>query len=227
MRQPIFLELFSGNGTLAAAARSAGMMALTVDIDPKRKPDICIDILNLRRSLLPGRVDVIWASPPCTQFSLLQAANHWESTPIGYRMYHHKPLTQGAFQALRIIRATARLICQLNPTFYFIENPRAILRHRPEMVFVPYRKTVRYSDYGAAYEKPTDIFTNCKYFQPIQSRRPVGLKQLTEVPTVEERAAIPGLLAKEVINTCLTHLTGQWVLTPEINLNPCGIDPSV
>ncbi len=221
MRQPVFLELFSGNGTLAEVARAAGMKAITVDIDPRRKPDICIDILNLRRSILPGHVDVIWASPPCTAFSLLQCSNNWESTPISYRMYHHKPLTPGAFEALRIIKATGRLICQLNPTFYFIENPRAVLRHRPEMVFVPYRKTVRYSDYGAEYEKPTDIFTNCKHFQPIQSRRPAGLMKLTEVKTVEERSAIPHALAREVVDTCLAFLPGQWVLTPEIG-NTCG-----
>lgn len=225
MRQPIFLELFAGQGVLSAASRAAGMKSVTVDIDPKRKADITIDILNLRRSILPGRVDVIWASPPCTQFSLLQAHKHWESTPIGYRMYEQTPTTPEAVQALRILRATARLICQLQPTFYFIENPRAVLRHRPEMVFVPYRKTVRYSDYGKEYEKPTDIFTNCKYFQPIQSPRPVGLKHLTSINSVEERASIPEKLASEVVDVCLRHLPGQWGLTPEIAMT-CGMAQS-
>lgn len=226
MRQPVLVELFAGTGTIAAAARTAGFKTITIDNDPTRKPDICIDILNLRRSILPGTVDVVWASPPCQRFSLLQCSNHFKSHANGYRSYYHEPVTEEALQALRVLRATARLICQMNPTFYFIENPRAVLRHRPEMVFIPYRKTVRYSDYGAPFEKPTDIFTNCKYFQPIQSGRPAGLMKLTDIKTVEERAAIPKELARYVVKTCLTHLAGQWVLMPEMEIETCGMAQS-
>lgn len=217
MKKPIFVELFSGSGTMAAAARSAGFTAITIDIEAKYKPDICIDIMNLRRSMLPRHVDVIWASPPCTAFSLLQSGRHFHSHKTGFRRYYHEPKTEEAIQALQVLRATARIICQMNPIFYFVENPRAVLRHRPEMVFVPYRKTVRYSDFGAEYEKPTDIFTNCKWFQPNRSRRPVGLKHVTDLPNAHERAKIPTDLAKYVVKTALKHLPTH-IITPELEL---------
>lgn len=218
MKKPILVELFSGSGTIAATARRAGFETVTVDIEQKFKPDICIDILNLRRSKLPGHVDVIWASPPCTKFSLLQSAKHFQSHRTGFRRYYHEPKTDEAIQALQVLRATARLICQMSPVFYFIENPRAVLRHRPEMVFVPYRKTIRYNDYGTEYEKPTDIFTNCKYFQPHTSSRPKGLKHVTELPNAHERAKIPTELARYVVETALKHLPENYILTPELKL---------
>lgn len=212
--KPIFVELFSGSGTVSKVARACGFETVTVDIEPRYKPDICIDILNLRRSQLPRSVAIVWASPPCTAFSLLQSHRHFTSHRTGYRRYYHEPTDEAGRSALQVLRATGRLIVMMEPQFYFIENPRGILRHRPEMVFVPYRKTVRYSDYGMEYEKPTDIFTNCKYFQPHTSRRPVGLKHVTDLPNAHERAIIPAELAKAVIDSCLPHMP-RTILTPE------------
>ncbi|UOF77800.1 DNA methyltransferase [Inoviridae sp.] len=215
-KKATFVELFAGSKTMSQAFEKAGFSTVSIDIEPKHEPDICIDICNLRRSLLPGHVDVIWASPPCTAFSLLQSHNHFKSWPIGFRRYYHEPRTPEAASALTVLRATARVICQMNPVYYFIENPRAILRHRPEMVFVPYRKTVRYSDFGCEYEKPTDIWTNCPHFQPYTSTRPVGLKKVTDLPNAHERAKIPEKLAEYVANICAKHLTRSVLLTPTL-----------
>jgi hypothetical protein len=209
--KPVFVELFSGSGHMSEAARNAGFNTVTVDIEQRFEPDICIDILNLRRSLLPGHVDVIWASVPCTVYSVLSSSKHWDSIKIGYRLYNHAPKTSEAIQALRVLRATIRLIVELNPRFYFIENPRGVLRHRPEMLFVPFRREVRYSDYGFEYEKPTDIFTNCEFFKPVKSGRPVGLKQLIDVPTAFERSLIPPALCEYVANTSLENLYSRSV----------------
>ncbi|MFM7012850.1 MAG: DNA cytosine methyltransferase [Betaproteobacteria bacterium] len=214
--KPIFLELFAGKGTLSLSARRVGFESVTVDIDPSTKPDICIDILNLRRSILPNKVAVAWASPPCTQWSLLQSHYHFSSLEIGYRTYYHEPRTPQAIKSLLILKATARIICSLNPHYYFIENPRAILRHRPEMCFVPYRKTVRYSDFGFPYEKPTDIFTNCKHFQPHTSRRPKGLALLTSEPDLLVRQSIPPQLADYIAHVSAAHLPSGYTLTPAL-----------
>jgi len=218
MERPIFVELFSGSGTIAAAARRVGFRSVTIDIDPRTKPDICLDITNLRRSILPKNVAVVWASPPCTKFSLLQSSRHFESRRVGYRKYYHEPKTNEAIQALWVLSCTLRLICQLNPEIYYIENPRGILRHRPELVMVPYRKTVRYSDFGAEIEKPTDIFTNNPKFNPTQSKRPKNLKHLTEIGTVEERATIPTELAKYIAEISATSMPGLWILSPELEI---------
>lgn len=168
--KPVFVELFSGSGHIAAAASMRGFDTVTIDIEPRFNPDICIDITNLRRSQLPGKVDVIWASVPCTVYSILNLANHWEKICIGYRRYYYVPKTPEALGALRVLSATIRLIKKLRPIYYFIENPRGALRHMPQMAFVPHRRSVHYSDYGFDYPKPTDIFTNCPHFTPIEPK---------------------------------------------------------
>lgn len=204
-QKPVFVELFSGSGDMSAAARCAGFDTITIDIDPANKPDICIDIMNLRRSALPGCVDVIWASVPCETYSVLSISAHWEKINLGYRNYWYTPRTPAASTALRLLTSTIRLITRLNPRLYFIENPRGALRHIPQLAFVPYRRSVAYSDYGTPYNKPTDIFTNCKAFKPKELTRSAGKKFeyfLTDVEGRLNRAKIPPALIAEVIAAC-------------------------
>lgn len=206
--KPLFLELFSGSGHIAAEASSRGFEPLTVDIEPRFQPDICIDICNLRRSLLPGRVDVIWASIPCTVYSVLNLANHWQKTCIGYRRYHYSPATPEALAALRVLTATIRLIRKLKPLYYFIENPRGALRHMPHLALAPYRRSVHYSDYGFDYPKPTDIWTNCPHFVPIEPKgkaRLCGHAGVAGLNGAYERALVPpGLIG--YLMECLEFL---------------------
>ena len=214
--KPIFLELFSGSGHIAAAASIRGFDTVTVDIEPKFNPDICIDIQNLRRSILPRSVDVVWASIPCQVYSILNLANHWEKICIGYRRYYYTPKTPAALEALRILAATIRLIKKLNPIFYFIENPRGALRHMPHMAFVPYRRLVHYSDYGFDYPKPTDIFTNCPHFTPIQPTNkklnPDGYRGagVMALGSAYERALVPPKLIAYLLD-CIQFLAPNEV----------------
>ena len=48
--------------------REAGHEVVSVDIDPRYHPEICEDILQLSYCKL-DTPDVIWASPPCDQYS--------------------------------------------------------------------------------------------------------------------------------------------------------------
>ena len=204
----LFIELFSGSGHVAAAARTAGFETITIDIEEDKKPDICIDIINLRNSALPGRADVVWASIPCTVYSTLSIATHWRKISIGYRQYQYIPQTPKSIEAIRILNKTIRLIRKLKPTYYFIENPRGALRHFPQMLLVPYRKTISYHDYGFEYYKPTDIFTNCPHFNPKRIKTAVNRKfekELMDVGTAAERAIIPPNLILEVVS-CVSHL---------------------
>ena len=206
--KPVFLELFSGSGHIAAAASMRGFDTVTVDIEPRFNPDICIDICNLRRSLLPGRVDVIWASIPCTVYSILNLSNHWQKQCIGYRRYHYTPATPEALEALRILTATLRLIRRLKPLYYFIENPRGALRHMPHLSLAPFRRSVHYSDYGFDYPKPTDIFTNCPHFTPIEANGKPVLNGATGVVALKdgyERGLVPAGLI-EYLMECLDFL---------------------
>ena len=192
--QPVFVELFSGSGHISQIAQEYGYRTRTIDVEEKYNPDICIDILNLRATQLPGSVDVVWASIPCTVYSILNIPNQWEKICIGYRQYYYVPKTKKATAALRVLAKTISLIKQLNPIFYFIENPRGALRHMPYMKFIPYRRCVSYKDYGFEVYKPTDIFTNCQHFRPTEIRGAVGTnfgKQIQDLSNAYERSLMP------------------------------------
>lgn len=205
--KPVFVELFSGSGHIAAAARCAGFEAITVDNNPDLEPDICIDVRNLRRSALPQNVDVVWCSFPCTDFSKLSLANKWEQQPIGYRRYYYQPRSPESVETLQLLHSTIRLLVKLSPVYYFIENPVGAMRHMPHVLFVPYRHTVAYSDYGFQYLKPTDIFTNCPYFHPrpftMPAEMPAG--KLVEQKGVFARSLVPPGLITEMLDS-VRHL---------------------
>ena len=62
------LNLFSGTDSVSKPFREAGHEVISVDIDPRFHPEICEDILQLSYCKL-DTPDVIWASPPCDQYS--------------------------------------------------------------------------------------------------------------------------------------------------------------
>ena len=155
---------------------------------------------------------MIWASIPCTVYSILNLHRHWKKICIGYRRYYYVPKTPEALEALRILTATIRLIKKLKPLYYFIENPRGALRHMPHMAFVPYRRLVHYSDYGFDYPKPTDIFTNCPHFTPIQptNKKLNGHAGVMTLPSAYERSLVPqGLI--EYLMECLGFLVVEKI----------------
>lgn len=202
--KPVFVEMFSGSGHISEIARSEGYQSITIDFESKFNPDICIDIQNLRRSFLPRSVDIVWASIPCTVYSILSLAHHWDKISIGYRQYYYIPKTKEAIGALRILNKTINLIKQMNPIYYFLENPRGALRHLSHMRFIPFRRTVSYSDYGFNVYKPTDIFTNCPYFKPKEITSAVGKEfkeQIIEIKNSYQRSLVPPDLIKELFKS--------------------------
>lgn len=209
--QPVFLELFSGSAHVAQEAARRGYETVTVDNNKKFGADITTDILKIKRKQLPKKVDVVWASVPCTYFSILNIPDHWERTNIGYRDYLYTPKTKKAVWALKVLNKTIRLIKELKPNFYFIENPRGALRHMPQMAAIPYRSTISYNDYGFDYFKPTDIFHNCYSFKPkeapYQNDRQFTIR-VTDLPSAYERSLIPPLLINELFDSLPILLPG-------------------
>lgn len=203
--KPVFVELFSGSGHIAQAAQKRGYQTITIDINPDFEPDICIDIENLRRKQLPKHVHVIHASIPCTVYSVMSLAHHWKKICIGYRQYYYQPMTKDAIKSLRVLTKTIRLIKSMKPLFYFIENPRGALRHIPYMAFIPYRRTVLYSDFGFKYPKPTDIWTNCGFFRPKAATGLVGqtfeMSIKHSLRSNYERSLIPPQLIAEMLDS--------------------------
>jgi site-specific DNA-cytosine methylase len=202
--QKTLVELFSGSGHISKLAQARGYHTVTIDNNSKLSPDICIDIANLRRSELPHNIDIVWCSIPCTVYSILNLVNHWDKKRIGYRRYFYYPKTDRAASALNLLTRTIDIIKEMNPIYYFIENPRGALRHFPHLSFVPYRHTVSYNDYGFEVYKPTDIWTNNANFKPKPIKTAVGRtfsKGIEDLAGNYERSLIPPNLIHEVLDS--------------------------
>ena len=100
---------------------------------------------------------------------------------------------------------------QLQPKYYFIENPRGLMRKMGAVEYLN-RHTVTYCQYGDKRMKPTDIWTNldwtpkemCKNGQPCHEAAPRGSRTGTQgLKNNYERSKIPYLLSREIIETIL------------------------
>lgn len=65
------LDLFAGTGSVGAVFDKLGYRVFSVDIDPKTKPTIVVDVTiwQFWKCFQPGFFDVIACCPPCTEFS--------------------------------------------------------------------------------------------------------------------------------------------------------------
>lgn len=152
----ITAEFFCGKKSCSKVAKKLGHEIFTIDNNPEFKPDLCKDILDVQAKDLPKNIDFLWASPPCTFFSVASIGKHWNKD--------HTPKTKEAELGVKIINKTIELIKEINPKFVFIENPRGKLR---KLNLIPYKiKTVTYCQYGDDRMKPTDIWTNCEEWIP-------------------------------------------------------------
>ena len=67
---PVLLELFYGTGSVGRAFDALGRDVISVDIDPKANATYTCDIADFDYRCIHGHVDVIWASPSCTKYSV-------------------------------------------------------------------------------------------------------------------------------------------------------------
>lgn len=150
------LELFSGTGSFSKVAKERGHEVFTIDNNPDFKPNLCIDILKLKIKDIPIKPNIIWASPPCTTFSVASIRHYWKD---------RYPKNHKCFIGLAIVSKTIELIEELNPKFWVIENPRGMLRKQKLMEELK-RNTVTYCQYGAKTQKPTDLWNNLTKWKP-------------------------------------------------------------
>ena len=208
-KQPYLIEFFSGSKTVSKTAENTfNYKTFTIDIEEKFKPDLHADILQLGKNSIPGTGEtfIIWASVPCTYFTILNIPNHWEKITYASRKYYYLPKTKEARNAIKLLEKTLYLIKKINPTYFFIENPRGALRHMPQMRNIPIH-TVSYHDYGLDYYKPTDIFTNCPFLELKKLKTSVGKKFPSSVANLNssyERSIVPEMLIKDILHQIQT-----------------------
>ena len=204
------LELFGGSCSFSNVAKENGNKTFTSDFKKFDGIDYVTDILDFDMSMVPFKPDIIWASPPCTTFSIASCGHHW--TP------DKQPKTEACRKGIAIAKKTLEIINYFNPEFYFIENPRGLLRKMDFMQNIP-RTTISYCQYemhkpiNERRMKPTDIWTNnlerwipkaiCKNGAPCHVAAPRGSRTGTQgLKNNFERSKIPEQLCLEILNSC-------------------------
>jgi hypothetical protein len=143
------LELFSGSRSIGIAAEEQGHQVFSVDVVQWGDIDLVQDIEFMTPDQVPFIPDMIWASPPCTTYSI---------AAIGHHRDNGRPKTDFAYKSDRLVLNTLKIINYFDCKFY-IENPRGYLRKMDFMQGIP-RATVWYCKYGDTRAKPTDIWSN-------------------------------------------------------------------
>lgn len=195
------IELFAGTKSFSKVAKKRGYNTITVDNNVSLIPDICGDILKVSKNLFPKKIRILWASPPCTTFSVAGRNTNY----IGFM-----PNSVNASLGLAYVQKTLELIEELKPDYWFIENPVGYLRKFPFMMRLN-KVTVWYCKYGDNRAKPTDIWTNLSGFIPKKcfnenpncnhDRAPRGSKTGTQgFDNAKDRSRIPEKLFNEIFD---------------------------
>lgn len=217
------VELFAGTESFSNVARSLGHETITIELDPKFHPTHCVDILTMKDTMIPFGTHILWASPPCQGFSVAAIGKNWTG---GYRGY--QPKSDSARLSIALAKRTLELIERRHPQWWFIENPRGLLRKMPFMeeltesidvkrnnkFGIVTRHTVTYCQYGDTRMKPTDIWTNAWWWSPRASCKngdkcheaaPRGSRTGTQgIKGEMNRSRIPAALFEEIFEQLKT-----------------------
>jgi len=126
MSDLLMLDLCCGLKGASIAMRDRSWTVITVDIDPCFNPDIVADVRQW--SWKGQRPDLVWASPPCDEFS--REFMPWSQT--------------GKSPDLSIVEGCYRIVRECNPRYWIIENTRGSTPFlnpylgKPSAVLYPY-----------------------------------------------------------------------------------------
>ena len=136
------LELFAGTGSVGNVARQ--MRFDVVSLDRDMAAEIQCDVMDWDfREYETKHFDIIWASPPCTEYSKCKT--------VGVRDIEGSN---------RVVERTLDIIEYFEPKYWILENPQTgLLKDQLCMYGLPY-EDVDYCKYGMDYRKRTRIWNN-------------------------------------------------------------------
>ena len=204
----LIFDFFSGTGSSTQAFKDAGHTVISFELDESFEATENVDIFLLSADYLLaqyGRPDFVWASPPCTAFSVASLGHHW-----GGGKHAYEPKTEAVKFNQELVAHTVNLIKELNPSKgWLMENPRAMLRKLPVVAGLP-RRTVTYCTYGDLRMKPTDLWGEvpnwthrepCKNGQSCHEAAPRGSRTGTQgIKSAKDRSRVPYDLGKEILD---------------------------
>ena len=106
-RPRVMLDLFCGLGGASSAMRARGWHVVGVDNRPELEPDILTDLAAWRWD--GGPVDLLWASPPCTEFARADKRCWYPDAPA---------------PSCALLATALRLVMEIRPRFWLVENVR-------------------------------------------------------------------------------------------------------
>lgn len=220
---PKLLELFSGTQSMSKVFRDNGWETYTIDFNPIfTDTDWQMDISKITaQDILErfGKPDVIWGSPDCTSYSIAGITHHRRKDADG----NLTPISDYAKFCDYTNQHVIDLIKELDPKYFFLENPRGGFRKMDFIKGIP-MYTVTYCQYGDTRMKPTDIFTNhpnpqfkpaCKNGMPCHVAAPRGSATGTQgIRGSVDRSRIPQQLCEHIFKLadegmklkCQSHL---------------------
>lgn len=114
------VDVFSGTGSVSAPFKRAGHNVLTIDWEPSHGADICDDIMNITaQDILDimgvDHIDYVHMSPDCSTYSVAALGKHRNGI---------EPKSEKAMFADRVLNHIIKMLAELKPKYYSIENPR-------------------------------------------------------------------------------------------------------
>lgn len=199
-------DFFAGTGSSTQALEDRGWKVIRFELDRSFDADVHEDVLELDVPFLLGafgRPDFVWASPPCTSFSIAAMGHHWDN-----RLTNPTPKTETAKLGIKMVSHTVRLIAGLQPRQgWLMENPRGMLRKMDAVKGLP-MSTISYCQYGDFRMKPTDVWGGingwlpskmCKNNSSCHEAAPRGANSGTQgMRNAKEKSVVPYGLSFEI-----------------------------
>jgi len=114
---PLMVDLFSGLGGASQAMKEKGWEVIRVDINPECDPDLVMDVREFLGywKLHDGRSpDLLWASPPCDEFSRAEKPWYEEDRP--------------SRESIELVKVVFDIVREVKPRFWILENVRGAQR---------------------------------------------------------------------------------------------------